>query len=210
MAFGIKTISPLVLVLVSVAFAQIPNIGRCPKYGMFQLLKSPRFANCIVDLFCCRSDTGFRSRKFLGQMVRNRKILYSYWSIIKMRGGRVWAPFRWQNICESWKYESIVSFVPRKNLPFSFWKWHTFIFISLILSTGVQRIVSGVMSVTGKNDEATFTEKYTGSPLNSETTIHVLGTDYDSYAVLWSCNGVAGPVGHTGKLLLLPIRGNRF
>lgn len=70
-------------------------------------------------------------------------------------------------------------------------------------STGVQRIVTGVLSVTGKNDEATFTIKYQALPVNYDTTIHVLDTDYDSYAVLWSCSSVVGPVGHTGKLLIV-------
>lgn len=71
-------------------------------------------------------------------------------------------------------------------------------FLFFGFSTNVQRIVSGVMNVTAKNDEATFTVKYTGLPVNYDTTMNVLETDYDSFAVVWSCNPLAGPVGHTG------------
>lgn len=40
--------------------------------------------------------------------------------------------------------------------------------------------------------------KYTTTtPLNSEASLTVLDTDYDNYAVIWSCNGI-GPI-HTGK-----------
>lgn len=67
------------------------------------------------------------------------------------------------------------------------------------LSTNVQRIVSGVVNYTARNDEATFAVKYTGAT-NYEVTLNVLDTDYDSFAVVWSCNSLAGPVGHTGTL----------
>lgn len=70
-------------------------------------------------------------------------------------------------------------------------------------STSVQRIVSGVINQTAKSDIATFTVKYTGLPVSYDTTLHVLDTDYDSYAVVWSCSSLAGPVGHTGMIELM-------
>lgn len=57
--------------------------------------------------------------------------------------------------------------------------------------------MSGVVNYTARNDEATFNVKYTGAT-NYEVTLRVLDTDYDSFAVVWSCNSLAGPVGHTG------------
>lgn len=66
-----------------------------------------------------------------------------------------------------------------------------------IHSTNVQRIVSGVMQLTSKDGEGKFVIKYQSLPVNYDTTMHVLDTDYDSYAVLWSCNSIAGPVGNT-------------
>lgn len=58
--------------------------------------------------------------------------------------------------------------------------------------------MSGVVSPGAKADIGTFTVKYTGLPVSYDTTLHVLDTDYDSFAIVWSCNSLAGPVGHTG------------
>lgn len=68
----------------------------------------------------------------------------------------------------------------------------------MVSSTGVQRIVTGSMKLGGKSNEGKLTVRYT-SPVTYDTTLNVLGTDYDSYAVVWSCSGLAGPVGHTGN-----------
>lgn len=53
------------------------------------------------------------------------------------------------------------------------------------------------MKLTGIGKEAKYAIHYTNLPVNYDTTMIVLDTDYDNYAVIWSCNGI-GPVGHTG------------
>jgi len=69
--------------------------------------------------------------------------------------------------------------------------------------TNVQRIVSGVMSLSSKSGDGKFTIKYTTTPVNYDTTMYVLDTDYDSYAVLWSCSSIIGPVGHSQNVWVM-------
>ncbi|XP_014482005.1 PREDICTED: uncharacterized protein LOC106748207 isoform X2 [Dinoponera quadriceps] len=60
--------------------------------------------------------------------------------------------------------------------------------------TGIKRILEGeVRPAASKADEGKLHVKYTTIPLTPETKYSVLETDYDSYAVLWSCQGI-GPV----------------
>ncbi|CAK9811019.1 Apolipoprotein D [Anthophora plagiata] len=58
--------------------------------------------------------------------------------------------------------------------------------------TGIKRVVEGeVKKAASKAEEGKLIVKYT-IPLTPETKYSVLDTDYDSYAVLWSCSGI-GP-----------------
>ncbi|CAK9823936.1 Apolipoprotein D [Anthophora retusa] len=58
--------------------------------------------------------------------------------------------------------------------------------------TGIKRVVEGeVKKAASKAEEGKLIVKYT-IPLTPETKYSVLETDYDSYAVLWSCSGI-GP-----------------
>lgn len=66
---------------------------------------------------------------------------------------------------------------------------------SNIFSTGVQRIISGTMSLIGKTSQGVYNIKYT-LPVNYDTTLHVLDTDYENFAVVWACSGIS-PFGHT-------------
>ncbi|XP_011160585.2 apolipoprotein D [Solenopsis invicta] len=60
--------------------------------------------------------------------------------------------------------------------------------------TGIKRILEGeIKPAASKAEEGKLTVKYTTVPLTPETKYSVLETDYDSYAVLWSCQGI-GPV----------------
>lgn len=70
--------------------------------------------------------------------------------------------------------------------------------ISLIMSTafstGIKRVLEGeIKPAASKAEEGKLHVKYTTVPLTPETKYSVLETDYDSYAVLWSCQGI-GPV----------------
>ncbi|KAG5347312.1 APOD protein, partial [Acromyrmex charruanus] len=60
--------------------------------------------------------------------------------------------------------------------------------------TGVKRILEGeIKPAASRAEEGKLQVKYTTVPLTPETKYSVLETDYDSYAVLWSCQGI-GPV----------------
>ncbi|XP_011639852.1 apolipoprotein D-like [Pogonomyrmex barbatus] len=60
--------------------------------------------------------------------------------------------------------------------------------------TGIKRILEGeIKPPASKAEEGKLQVKYTTIPLTPETKYSVLETDYDSYAVLWSCQGI-GPV----------------
>uniref|UniRef100_A0A182MW26 Lipocalin/cytosolic fatty-acid binding domain-containing protein n=1 Tax=Anopheles culicifacies TaxID=139723 RepID=A0A182MW26_9DIPT len=63
------------------------------------------------------------------------------------------------------------------------------------LCNGVERIISGVMDKGGKAKEGRYQIEYTSFPYNYNATVMVLDTDYDSFAVLYSCSSF-GPVGH--------------
>lgn len=54
------------------------------------------------------------------------------------------------------------------------------------------------MKLIGKSGEGKYSVQYTTLPVNYDTTLNVLDTDYTTFAVIWSCNGI-GPIGHTGK-----------
>lgn len=63
-------------------------------------------------------------------------------------------------------------------------------------STGIKRVLEGeIRPAASKAEEGKLHVKYTTVPLTPETKYSVLETDYDNYAVLWSCSGL-GPV-HT-------------
>lgn len=63
--------------------------------------------------------------------------------------------------------------------------------------SNVQRIISGKMlEKLAKEENSKLTVSYDAFPVNYNTTNLVLDTDYENYAVLWSCSNI-GPVGHT-------------
>ncbi|XP_076381009.1 apolipoprotein D-like [Megalopta genalis] len=58
--------------------------------------------------------------------------------------------------------------------------------------TGIKRVVEGeIKKAASKAEEGKLVVKYS-IPLTPETKYSVLETDYDNYAVLWSCSGI-GP-----------------
>ncbi|XP_015186402.1 PREDICTED: uncharacterized protein LOC107071706 [Polistes dominula] len=60
--------------------------------------------------------------------------------------------------------------------------------------TGIKRILEGeIKQAASKAEEGKLHVKYTALPLTPETHYSVLETDYDNYAVLWSCSGI-GPI----------------
>lgn len=70
---------------------------------------------------------------------------------------------------------------------------------SSTFSNNVQRVISGVMEAQGRTKDGRYTIQYQSFPYNYNATFMVLDTDYDSFAVIYSCSSI-GPVGHTGKI----------
>ncbi|XP_058447664.1 apolipoprotein D-like [Malaya genurostris] len=66
----------------------------------------------------------------------------------------------------------------------------------------VERIISGVMEPPGKKKNGKYTIQYSSFPYNYNASYMVLDTDYDSFAVVYSCSNI-GPVGHTVSAWLL-------
>lgn len=63
-------------------------------------------------------------------------------------------------------------------------------------STNVQRIVSGVVGGSLKGPESVLNVKYQSFPVNYDTNLQILDTDYENFAVIYSCTRI-GPIGHT-------------
>ncbi|VEN47552.1 unnamed protein product [Callosobruchus maculatus] len=59
--------------------------------------------------------------------------------------------------------------------------------------TGVKRVIEGQVDMAGRSDEGKLKVKYSTSPVATESTLTILDTDYDNYAVIWSCSGL-GPI----------------
>ncbi|XP_072402236.1 uncharacterized protein [Diabrotica undecimpunctata] len=60
--------------------------------------------------------------------------------------------------------------------------------------TGIKRVIDGQLELSGRSGEGKFNVRYS-TPLSSQAQLTVLDTDYDNYAVIWSCSGF-GPI-HT-------------
>lgn len=60
-------------------------------------------------------------------------------------------------------------------------------------STGVRRVLDGVVQNIGKGGEGRISVKYNTLPVPIDTQYSVLETDYDTYSVVWSCSSL-GPI----------------
>lgn len=63
--------------------------------------------------------------------------------------------------------------------------------------TGMKRVMDGHLQVIGREGEGRIVVKYSSLPVPYDNEFAILDTDYDNYAVMWSCSGI-GPV-HTRK-----------
>ncbi|XP_044765369.1 uncharacterized protein LOC123321703 [Coccinella septempunctata] len=59
--------------------------------------------------------------------------------------------------------------------------------------TGVKRVLSGDLELAGRAGEGKIKVRYQTTPISTTSTLSVLDTDYDNYAVLWSCSNY-GPI----------------
>ncbi|CAK1601710.1 unnamed protein product [Parnassius mnemosyne] len=59
--------------------------------------------------------------------------------------------------------------------------------------TGMKRVLDGYLQMIGRDGEGRMIVKYAALPVPYDTEFSVLDTDYNSYAVMWSCSGI-GPM----------------
>ncbi|XP_072946560.1 apolipoprotein D-like [Epargyreus clarus] len=59
--------------------------------------------------------------------------------------------------------------------------------------TGMKRVMDGYLQMIGREGEGRMIVKYSSLPIPYDNEFSILDTDYDSYAVMWSCSGI-GPV----------------
>ncbi|XP_063548914.1 uncharacterized protein LOC134756051 [Cydia strobilella] len=67
--------------------------------------------------------------------------------------------------------------------------------------TGMKRVMDGHLQVIGREGEGRIIVKYSSLPVPYDNEFSILDTDYDNYAVMWSCSGI-GPV-HTQNAWVL-------
>nr|XP_034833689.1 apolipoprotein D-like [Maniola hyperantus] len=59
--------------------------------------------------------------------------------------------------------------------------------------TGLKRVMGGSLQMIGREGEGRLIIKYSTLPNSYDNEYSILDTDYESYAVMWSCSGI-GPV----------------
>ncbi|XP_023950161.2 apolipoprotein D [Bicyclus anynana] len=59
--------------------------------------------------------------------------------------------------------------------------------------TGMKRVMGGSMQTIGREGEGRLIIKYSTMPNSYDNEYSILDTDYDNFAVMWSCSGI-GPV----------------
>lgn len=57
----------------------------------------------------------------------------------------------------------------------------------------MKRVMGGSMQTIGREGEGRLIIKYSALPNSYDNEYSILDTDYDNYAVMWSCSGI-GPV----------------
>lgn len=63
----------------------------------------------------------------------------------------------------------------------------------MIFRTGLKRVMEGSMQLIGREGEGRMIIKYSAIPAPYDNEYSILDTDYENYAVMWSCSGI-GPV----------------
>ncbi|XP_038207556.1 apolipoprotein D-like [Zerene cesonia] len=59
--------------------------------------------------------------------------------------------------------------------------------------TGMKRVLDGTLQMIGREGEGRMMVKYASLPVPYDTEFSILDTDYENFAVMWSCSGI-GPV----------------